>query len=100
MGSHSEVEAFLTTHRESITPEQAGLRRWDVERQAAGLRREEVALLAGISTDYYARLERGNLRGVPTRVLEALGRVLHLDDAGQAYLIRLAATADATDHRP
>ena len=65
-------------------------------RRVPGLRREEVAMLAGVSTDYYARLERGNLTGVSDSVLEAIARALRLDEAEQAHLHDLARTANAT----
>ena len=65
-------------------------------RRVPGLRREEVAMLAGVSTDYYARLERGNLTGVSDSVLEAIARALQLDEAEQAHLHDLARTANAT----
>ena len=65
-------------------------------RRVPGLRREEVAMLAGVSTDYYARLERGNLTGVSHAVLEAIARALHLDEAEHAHLHDLARAANAT----
>jgi transcriptional regulator with XRE-family HTH domain len=58
-----------------------------------GLKREEVAMLAGVSTEYYARLERGNLRGVSESVLESLARTLQLDEAERAHLLELAKAA-------
>ena len=72
MDNRTEVRDFLTSRRARITPEQAGLPLYGTNRRVAGLRREEVALLAGVSTDYYTRLERGNLTGVSESVLEAL----------------------------
>jgi transcriptional regulator with XRE-family HTH domain len=65
-------------------------------RRVPGLRREEVAMLAGVSTDYYARLERGNLTGVSDSVLEAIARALHLDEAEHAHLHDLARAANPT----
>jgi transcriptional regulator with XRE-family HTH domain len=65
-------------------------------RRVPGLRREEVAMLAGVSTDYYARLERGNLTGVSDSVLEAIARALHLDEAEHAHLHDLARAANTT----
>ena len=59
-----------------------------------GLRREEVAVLAGVSIDYYTRLERGNLTGVSDSVLEAVARALQLDEAERAHLLDLARTAN------
>jgi transcriptional regulator with XRE-family HTH domain len=73
----SEVHDFLFSRRARLTPAQAWLPVFDDKRRVAGLRREEVASLAGVSVDYYARLERGNLRGVSDTVLEALVRALH-----------------------
>ena len=70
--NRNEIRQFLTSRRARITPEQAGLPTYGSNRRVAGLRREEVALLAGVSVDYYTRLERGNLGGVSEAVLEAL----------------------------
>jgi len=68
-------------------------------RRVPGLRREEVAQLAGVSTDYYTRLEKGNLGGASDAVLEAIGRALHLDDAERAHLFDLARSARGTTAR-
>jgi transcriptional regulator with XRE-family HTH domain len=97
----AEVRDFLTTRRARITPERAGLPDYGGHRRVAGLRREEVALLAGVSVDYYTRLERGNLTGVSDGVLEALVRALHLDEAERVHLFDLAraANTDATSAR-
>ena len=72
MDSRTEIRDFLTTRRAKITPERAGLPAYGGNRRVKGLRREEVALLAGVSVDYYTRLERGNLSGVSDSVLEAI----------------------------
>jgi transcriptional regulator with XRE-family HTH domain len=88
----SEIREFLTSRRGRITPEQAGLTVYG-ERRVPGLRREEVAVLAGVSVDYYTRLERGNLSGVSEGVLEALAGALQLDDAERAHLLDLARAA-------
>ena len=89
--THSDdVRKFLTSRRARITPEEAGLPHYGGNRRVAGLRREEVALLAGLSVDYYIRMERGNLAGASDSVLEALGRALKLDDAETAHLFDLA----------
>ncbi len=94
MDTRSEIQEFLTTRRAKITPEQAGLRTYGSgPRRVPGLRREEVALLAGVSVDYYTRLERGNLSGVSETVLESLARALQLDDAERAHLFDLARAA-------
>jgi hypothetical protein len=87
----AEIREFLTSRRARITPEQAGLPTFGTgPRRVQGLRREEVALLAGVSVDYYTRLERGNLRGVSETVLEAIARALHLDEVERAHLHDLA----------
>jgi len=91
-----EIREFLTSRRARITPEQAGLQWYGENRRVPGLRREEVALLAGVSVDYYTRLERGNLSGVSESVLEALARALQLDEAERAHLFDLARAAGTT----
>jgi transcriptional regulator with XRE-family HTH domain len=93
--SKTDVREFLATRRARITPQQAGLATYG-RRRVPGLRREEVAMLAGVSTDYYARLERGNLAGVSDSVLEAIAEALHLDEAERAHLHDLARAANAT----
>ena len=94
--THSEdVRKFLTTRRARITPDEAGLPAYGGNRRVKGLRREEVAMLAGMSIDYYIRLERGNLSGASDSVLEALGRALKLDDAELAHLFDLARASTA-----
>jgi len=95
----SEIREFLTSRRAKITPEQAGLRWYGENRRVPGLRREEVALLAGVSVDYYTRLERGNTNGVSESVLEALARALQLDEAERAHLFDLARGARTTPRR-
>ncbi|WP_433875247.1 helix-turn-helix transcriptional regulator [Sinomonas atrocyanea] len=92
----AEVRDFLATRRARISPEQAGLTVYGGNRRVPGLRREEVALLAGVSVDYYTRLERGNLAGASDGVLEALARALQLDDAERDHLLDLARTANAS----
>jgi transcriptional regulator with XRE-family HTH domain len=88
----SEIREFLTSRRAKITPEQAGITAYG-ERRVPGLRREEVAVLAGVSVDYYTRMERGNLSGASESVLEALARGLQLDDAEREHLFDLARAA-------
>jgi transcriptional regulator with XRE-family HTH domain len=88
----NELSEFLAGRRARVTPEQAGLRSYG-RRQVAGLRREEVASLAGVSVEYYKRLERGNAAGVSDPVLEALADALQLDDAERAHLFDLARAA-------
>lgn len=93
MGVRKEAAEFLHTRRNRITPERAGLPTWGDRRRVKGLRREEVALLAGVSVEYYVRLERGNLAGVSESVLEAVAGALQLDEAERAHLHDLARTA-------
>ncbi|GIF26219.1 transcriptional regulator with XRE-family HTH domain [Actinoplanes tereljensis] len=93
MDNRAEVKAFLTSRRARITPEQAGLVSFSRNRRVPGLRRSEVADLAGVSVEYYAQLERGNLAGVSGSVLDALARALQLDEAEQAHLADLARAA-------
>lgn len=81
------------SRRSRITPAQAGLPVYGGTRRVAGLKREEVAMLTGVSTEYYARLERGNLRGVSESVLESLAAALQLDEAERAHLLDLARAA-------
>jgi transcriptional regulator with XRE-family HTH domain len=88
----NDIGEFLASRRAKITPEQAGLPTYGV-RRVPGLRREEVASLAGVSFEYYRRLERGNVSGVSELVLEALARALRLDDAERAHLFHLARAA-------
>jgi transcriptional regulator with XRE-family HTH domain len=90
---NSDIAEFLTTRRARITPEQAGLPSYGA-RRVPGLRREEVASLAGVSAEYYKRLERGNVSGVSELVLEALARALQLDEAERAHLFDLARAAN------
>jgi transcriptional regulator with XRE-family HTH domain len=96
MDSRSEVKEFLASRRARVPPGQAGLPAYGANRRVKGLRREEVALLAGVSVDYYVRLERGNLHGVSEQVLDALARALQLDEAERAHLFDLARAANAT----
>ncbi|MBG0566456.1 helix-turn-helix transcriptional regulator [Actinoplanes aureus] len=96
MDHRSETRSFLTSRRARLSPEQAGLPVYGGHRRVAGLRREEAAMLAGVSVDYYTRLERGNLSGVSESVLESLARALHLDDAEREHLYDLARQANAS----
>lgn len=88
-----EARDFLASRRARLTPDQAGLPAWGANRRVKGLRREEVAMLAGVSAEYYIRLERGNLAGVSESVLEAVANALQLDEAERAHLFDLARTA-------
>lgn len=96
MDTRSEIREFLTSRRAKITPEQAGLPWYGDNRRVPGLRREEVALLAGVSVDYYTRLERGNANGVSESVLAAIARALQLDEAERAHLFDLARATSRT----
>jgi transcriptional regulator with XRE-family HTH domain len=91
--NRQEVREFLTTRRARITPDQVGLPVAG-SRRVPGLRRSEVATLAGLSVEYYARLERGQIAGASSGVLEALARALRLDDTERAHLFDLARLAD------
>jgi transcriptional regulator with XRE-family HTH domain len=94
-----EIRDFLTSRRARITPEQAGLVSYG-SRRVPGLRREEVAVLAGVSVPYYTRLERGDMSGASDGVLEALARALQLDDPERAHLFDLARAVQPTPPRP
>ena len=94
MENATEIRDFLATRRARINPEAAGLPRYGRKRRVAGLRREEVALLAGISVEYYTRLERGNARGVSDDVLDAVSQALQLDEAEHGHLVDLVRTAN------
>lgn len=93
--NRAEVREFLTSRRAKVTPQQAGVPVTG-NRRVPGLRRGEVAALAGVSVEYYAKLERGSLGGVSASVLDALARALHLDDAERTHLFHLAHAADGT----
>src|SRR4051794_29539719 len=88
-----EIAEFLASRRAKVTPEQVGLPSYG-PRRVKGLRREEVASLAGVSVEYYKRLERGNAAGVSDGVLEALAGALRLDDAERSHLHDLARAAN------
>jgi transcriptional regulator with XRE-family HTH domain len=93
VNTRDEVKAFLSSRRAKITPDQAGLSSYGRSRRVPGLRRGEVADLAGVSVEYYAQLERGNLAGVAESVLDALARALQLDEAERQHLRDLARAA-------
>ncbi|MFC9455467.1 helix-turn-helix transcriptional regulator [Streptomyces sp. NPDC056983] len=88
-----DVQQFLTEMRARLTPEEAGVTVFGGERRVPGLRREEVAQLAGVSTAYYTRMERGNLRGVSESVLRSLARTLRMNEAETRHLFDLARAA-------
>jgi hypothetical protein len=85
MDKRSEVREFLVSRRGRVTPEQVGLPAAGWTRRVAGLRRHEVAQLAGVSVEYYTQLERGNLRGASESVLDAIARALLMDEAERAH---------------
>jgi transcriptional regulator with XRE-family HTH domain len=91
--NRDDIRDFLASRRARITPEQAGLLPGGGRRRVPGLRREEVAVLAGVSTDWYIRLEKGHIAGVSEDVLEAVARALQLDEAERLYLFDLARAA-------
>jgi transcriptional regulator with XRE-family HTH domain len=99
MSTKAEVREFLVSRRANVTPQQAGIPDFGGDRRVPGLRREEVAMLAGVSLDYYTRLERGNIRGASESVLAAIARALQLNDAEREYLFDLARTAPAAAAR-
>ncbi|WP_344993882.1 helix-turn-helix transcriptional regulator [Tsukamurella soli] len=92
MDHRAEVAEFLRTRRDRITPEQVGVIGGG-RRRVPGLRREEVAMLTGVSVEYYARMERGDLAGVSAEVLASLARALRLDEAEIDHLDALARAA-------
>jgi transcriptional regulator with XRE-family HTH domain len=95
---NDEIREFLTSRRARLNPEQAGLPDFGGRRRVPGLRREEVALLAGMSSEYYKRLERGHATGVSEAVLDGIARALKLDDAEHSHLIDLVRAANIGTH--
>jgi transcriptional regulator with XRE-family HTH domain len=98
--NRSDIRDFLTTRRARLTPEQVGLPAGGRRRRVPGLRREEVAVLAGVSTDWYTRLEKGHISGVSEDVLAAVARALQLDEAERTYLFDLARAARPANRTP
>jgi transcriptional regulator with XRE-family HTH domain len=94
--NRQEVREFLVSRRAKVTPDQAGLPA-GTNRRVPGLRRSEVAALAGMSVEYYAKLERGALAGASPGVLDAIARALQLDDAERAHLVHLAQAAEGSN---
>jgi len=100
MDNRAQAREFLISRRERISPAQAGLPAYGGgNRRVKGLRREEVALLAGVSIDYYIRMERGNLVGASDAVLNGIASALQLDEAERAHLFDLARAAQPTPPR-
>ncbi|TRW78563.1 helix-turn-helix transcriptional regulator [Mycolicibacterium sp. 018/SC-01/001] len=88
--ARAEIREFLRSRRARIAPQHSGLPAYGGNRRVAGLRREEVALLAGISVDYYVRIERGSVAGTSPEVLDAVASALQLDEAERLHLLHLA----------
>jgi transcriptional regulator with XRE-family HTH domain len=100
MDNRAQVREFLISRRERISPAQAGLPAYGGNnRRVKGLRREEVALLAGVSVDYYIRMERGHLTGASEAVLDGIASALKLDDAERGHLFDLARAAQPAPPR-
>jgi transcriptional regulator with XRE-family HTH domain len=101
MDNRAEVREFLMSRRAKVRPADAGLPMVG-NRRVPGLRRSEVAVLAGVSVEYYSKLERGAIAGASSSVLESVARALQLDDTERAHLLDLARAADgiATAARP
>lgn len=99
MDNRAQVREFLISRRARISPQQAGLPAYGGNRRVQGLRREEVALLAGVSIDYYVRMERGNLAGASDAVLDGIANALKLDEAERAHLLDLARAAQPAPPR-
>jgi transcriptional regulator with XRE-family HTH domain len=93
MGTAKEISEFLKSRRARITPDQAGLSAYGTRRRVSGLRREEVAMLAGISVEYYTQLERGTVRGASEDVIESIARALQLDEVERTHLFDLVHAA-------
>jgi len=89
MDYQAELREFMVTRRARLTPEEAGVPTYTGSRRVPGLRREEVAHLAGVSVDYYTRLERGKTTGASIEVLEAIARALQLNDTEREHLMHL-----------
>ncbi|PTT63003.1 helix-turn-helix transcriptional regulator [Arthrobacter sp. HMWF013] len=99
MNNRADVREFLTSRRAKISPEAVGLPAGG-NRRVAGLRRSEVATLAGVSVEYYTRLERGAISGASPEILQAISRALNLDDAERAHLFDLAHAASPVARPP
>jgi transcriptional regulator with XRE-family HTH domain len=94
---HTELGAFLTARRSRLGPDDVGLPSGG-RRRVAGLRREEVAVLAGVSVDYYTRLEQGRERRPSPSVLDAIARALVLEADARDHMFRLSGVAP--EHTP
>jgi len=99
MDNREEIRAYLMSRREQVTPQEVGLPSGS-NRRVKGLRRSEVAILAGVSVEYYTRLERGALSSASPEVLDGLARALLLNDAERSHLFNLAQASSPTGRRP
>lgn len=99
MDNRADIRDFLATRRAKLTPDQVGLPT-SARRRVPGLRREEVAVLAGVSTEWYTRLEKGHIAGVSEDVLDAVAGALRLDDDERTYLLDLARAAKPAHRKP
>jgi transcriptional regulator with XRE-family HTH domain len=97
--TRADIRDFLVSRRAKLTPEQLGLPAGS-RRRVPGLRREEVAVLAGVSTEWYSRLEKGHISGVSPEVLAAVAQALQLNDEERTYLFDLAAAARSSPRPP
>ena len=99
--NHAQIGEFLASRRARITPDQVGLPVYDAaKRRVPGLRRQEVATLAGLSIDYYTQIERGKVNGVSESVLDAIARALQLDEAERSHLFDLHRHTTTGPQRP
>jgi len=98
MENHNDLSDFLVSRRAKLTPHEAGLPDFGGRRRVPGLRREEVALVAGMSAEYYKRIERGNASGVSEAVIDGISRALQLDDAERSHFYDLVRAANAGAH--
>lgn len=95
----SELGEFLSTCRARVSPDQVGLEQEPTRRRVPGLRRDELARPAGVSVDYYTRLEQGRSRSASADVLDALAGALRLDEAERQHLFDLARPESARRKR-
>jgi transcriptional regulator with XRE-family HTH domain len=100
MDNRAEVREFLSSRRARLTPDMTGIVSAGGRRRVPGLRRDEVARLAGVSVDYYTRVERGSLGGVSDSVLDSIARALEMDQAERDHLYDLARAAAPVRRRP
>ncbi len=99
MDNRAEVREFLLSRRAQVAPEQVGLPT-GTNRRVKGLRRSEVATLAGVSVEYYTRIERGTISGASPEILDSIAKALNLDDAERAHLFDLAHAASPVARPP